>query len=343
VNFIEDWYDEYTRHRICHAFGLPDQQREPVTTFTWIDRGWNSYEQFEAHTKASLLAVGHCVIARKLSYRDAYVLHKRLFRCGIATSVLLLGDIDSIPTDNPCCKNRHEMVRTPPPPPQSHLFRRYCDTCQNIIDNNVEFIINCEPCNYDKCWLCFCIERDVKGKVLFGRNEGSMMSYPPPTAGDEAAPPQRPTDRDLEAVMLFNAANESATSNTNSAGSIPEDLINVLSSLIRGLHHNKKPGTKPSVIQSLQHKLVGVDDIKDLPEDSCVICMNEFLNGDYVTSLPCGHWFHSGKDTHDKDVEASADLCDGIIPWLKKNNDCKNIINYIIAYLLIFIYIRSDV
>ena len=50
--------------------------------------------------------------------------------------------------------------------------------------------------------------------------------------------------------------------------------------------------------------------------ESCSICLEELHPGDNVIKLPCkdkSHYFHIG----DKNEE-----CDGIYPWLQKNNTC---------------------
>lgn len=294
---------------------------------------------------------GRCIVARKIDYRDAYILHRRLFCCGFTTSVIIAGSKDMIPEKEEeylPCKNGHLMKKLLPIGVQGDITpnavaRKYCNICQHDIHD--EFVMGCTTCDYDVCWVCFCIMKDLPCKVLFGKFEGTFVSYPPQEEGDTAAPPQRLTDVNTQAMMLIQAASDSATSNTNAIGTVPEDLINVLSQLLRGGNHNKKPGTKPSVLKNLVRKTVGVDEIKDLPEDCCVICMNDFLKGDSVINLPCGHWFHAGEDSYacskPNNLDASSmttatsssdyatltsdasDLCDGIIPWLKKNNDCK--------------------
>ena len=47
----------------------------------------------------------------------------------------------------------------------------------------------------------------------------------------------------------------------------------------------------------------------------CAICQDTFKLGDKCIKLPCGdpHFFH---------CEADPEICEGILPWLKKNNTC---------------------
>jgi hypothetical protein len=47
----------------------------------------------------------------------------------------------------------------------------------------------------------------------------------------------------------------------------------------------------------------------------CAICQDTFKLGDTCIKLPCGdpHFFH---------CEADPEICQGILPWLKKNNTC---------------------
>ena len=49
---------------------------------------------------------------------------------------------------------------------------------------------------------------------------------------------------------------------------------------------------------------------------TCLICMETFTEGDTCIQLPCpeqSHYFHDG---------SNPEICEGIIPWLTKNNSC---------------------
>ena len=50
------------------------------------------------------------------------------------------------------------------------------------------------------------------------------------------------------------------------------------------------------------------DDIKNMSEEKCAVCLMKFENGKTCMKLPCTHMYHS--------------RC--IKPWLKKNNTCPN-------------------
>ena len=69
--------------------------------------------------------------------------------------------------------------------------------------------------------------------------------------------------------------------------------------------------TKKEFINSL--KTITVNDMTSGLK--CCICQEEFKINDIIIKLPCNdkpHYFHKG-NTND---------CDGILPWLEKNNTC---------------------
>jgi hypothetical protein len=82
---------------------------------------------------------------------------------------------------------------------------------------------------------------------------------------------------------------------------------NELNELIdRMLHHTRENPTDTAIVSELPE--TKIDDIKKLDNDkkNCVICMEDFKNGDTTTNLPCLHMFHTN--------------C--IQSWLKKQNTC---------------------
>lgn len=82
---------------------------------------------------------------------------------------------------------------------------------------------------------------------------------------------------------------------------------NELNELIdRMLHHTRENPTDTAIVSELPE--TKIDDIKKLDNDkkNCVICMEDFKNGDKTTNLPCLHMFHTN--------------C--IQSWLKKQNTC---------------------
>lgn len=72
------------------------------------------------------------------------------------------------------------------------------------------------------------------------------------------------------------------------------------------LHYNRDHPTDETIVSGLPEKKI--DDIKKLDKDktNCVICLEDFKNGDVTTNLPCLHMFHT----------------DCIRNWLKKQNTC---------------------
>ncbi len=82
---------------------------------------------------------------------------------------------------------------------------------------------------------------------------------------------------------------------------------NDLNELIeRMLHYNRDNPTNEAIVSELPE--TKIDDINKLDNDkkNCVICMEDFKNGDVTTNLPCLHMFHTN--------------C--IQSWLKKQNTC---------------------
>ena len=74
----------------------------------------------------------------------------------------------------------------------------------------------------------------------------------------------------------------------------------------RMLHYSRDNPTDATIVSELPE--TKIDDIKKLDKDkqNCVICMEDFKNGDKSTNLPCLHMFHTN--------------C--IQSWLKKQNTC---------------------
>ena len=74
----------------------------------------------------------------------------------------------------------------------------------------------------------------------------------------------------------------------------------------RMLHYSRENPTDQAIVSELPE--TKIDDIKKLDKDkqNCVICMEDFKNGDVTTNLPCLHMFHTN--------------C--IQSWLKTQNTC---------------------
>ena len=82
---------------------------------------------------------------------------------------------------------------------------------------------------------------------------------------------------------------------------------NELNELIeRMLHHTRENPTDAAIVSELPENKI--DDVNKLDNDkkNCVICMEDFKNGDTTTNLPCMHMFHTN--------------C--IQGWLKTQNTC---------------------
>lgn len=97
------------------------------------------------------------------------------------------------------------------------------------------------------------------------------------------------------------------------------DLLDALRlALISASEQNKTLSTKQSVIDNLPIDTMRPGLITDPEKSSCAICQVDFMSGELVTHLPCGHYFH-----HKGDVEAAEEEeCAGIVSWLKNSNMC---------------------
>lgn len=267
------------------VLGSPDQQNGHTESYSWPERGWDLAQNFSAHTQASMLRYGQCVFARKLTYSEAYVVHKRLEGSGFRSALVLLGHTAELPVPPPSDRTGHVMVRSPNS--TSPPWRWSCDKCKMEIRDPE--LYSCRPCDADFCQLCACIESGVPCRVLSGVGAGASMPFPPQDAGDEA----------LQASA--------------------SDMSNLLRQLLQGVSHNSKPATKQSVIDSLPSKRFGAEEMYQGIDASCAICLNEFKAGDNVTQLSCKHCFHIGDHKENGDGDT---YCEGIVPWLQKSNDC---------------------
>ena len=90
---------------------------------------------------------------------------------------------------------------------------------------------------------------------------------------------------------------------TGSGGGNQNELNDLIE---RMLHYSRENPTDATIVSELPE--TQIDDIKKLDKDkqNCVICMEDFKNGDKSTNLPCLHMFHTN--------------C--IQSWLKTQNTC---------------------
>lgn len=115
-----------------------------------------------------------------------------------------------------------------------------------------------------------------------------------------------------------------------------EDLAGRLQGVLGrlGVEENSKPKAKSSAVAALVRRVMGEEEgshTHELKDESCIICMNEFRNGDVVMKMPCGHWFHEGAEEGEEEVKEGDNddeeegPCGGIIPWLKTSNKCTSL------------------
>ena len=100
-----------------------------------------------------------------------------------------------------------------------------------------------------------------------------------------------------------------------------QNLLNMFNHLVNHeildrSFHEEKPvikHTSASFIESLE-KITITEDNTEL---SCAICQDSFKLGENVIKLPC-----SDNQTHYYHYDTDAEICEGILPWLKNNNTC---------------------
>jgi hypothetical protein len=274
-------------------------------------------EQFQRHVVASLRAHRRCILARKQTYAEAQSLYDRLNLEGIAISVIITGNTESIPEAASRCPAGHVMETLPNAAP----WGRYCDVCTDTC-NDVD-LRQCRACGYDLCRACTCILQFVQCRVILGKYEGQLVPYPPQAEGNAVAPP---VPRALLEMFGAGAAGGlgAALASVAASGVSQEQLLNALAQMAAGagIGHNAKPATKKSVVEQLEAQAQTID--KNPTEEmssSCALCLNDYAHGDKVTQLDCKHWFHLG--LHYEGPEKENISCEGITAWLKSNNDCK--------------------
>lgn len=106
-----------------------------------------------------------------------------------------------------------------------------------------------------------------------------------------------PTQNNASNIHIFDIYNTIFNSNGNI-----EDIFSTET------EHIDKP-TNKNMLENLEVKTADESNTSD----SCCICLDNFKVGDKYVCLPCDseHKFH-----------ISSSDCDGIIPWLEKNNTC---------------------
>lgn len=100
-----------------------------------------------------------------------------------------------------------------------------------------------------------------------------------------------------------------------------QNLLNMLNHLVNyeildRSFQEEKPvikHTSASFIESLE-KITITEDNTEL---SCAICQDSFKLGENVIKLPC-----LDNQTHYYHYDIDAEICEGILPWLKNNNTC---------------------
>ena len=103
------------------------------------------------------------------------------------------------------------------------------------------------------------------------------------------------------------------------------NLMNILNILDNGINNNNilnrsfndQGGAKKSCSVSFINELKQVEITNEDVDNKlcCAICQDNFKMGEKVLKLPC-------QDPHYYHFESEAEVCEGILPWLKDNNSC---------------------
>jgi hypothetical protein len=116
-------------------------------------------------------------------------------------------------------------------------------------------------------------------------------------------------------VSLLNATarRRGATTSEGEDGGI--DLMDgLLMHMMSRSETEHKPSTKESVIAALPTIKMGPQFIINPNKTQCTICLENFVEGEEITHLPCDHYFHLKTNITNE--------CRGIVSWLKQSNEC---------------------
>mmetsp|Transcript_18049 Transcript_18049/g.26554 ORF Transcript_18049/g.26554 Transcript_18049/m.26554 type:complete len:810 (+) Transcript_18049:106-2535(+) len=171
-----------------------------------------------------------------------------------------------------------------------------CDGCRRSHSNFTGTRYHCTECpDYDLCDTCFGRSVETNGHR---RTHNTRAMTPAETRT------QREQIRAARAAQGIDGA----------------DILDALRLAIASAaeQSSKQAATKQSVIDALPVEKMRPGLISDPEKASCAICQVDFVSGESVTHLPCGHYFH-----HKGEVEAAEEEdCAGIVSWLKNSHEC---------------------
>ena len=181
---------------------------------------------------------------------------------------------------------------------KKHIFHYNClkDHIKNNIDN-----IKCPTCNQS-----------------FDANDNISNDMDSPISLNINAPPLNPRQyflrRNPNMQMRPRNENVNRISNEITLSDRVRNLLQRLGEINSHLNKSKK-GLDKNIIDNMEISIIKDVEKLDADKKKCIICLEEYVNGDNSIALPCIHIFHAN--------------C--IKTWLKDNNSCpicKNEIKY---------------
>ena len=101
---------------------------------------------------------------------------------------------------------------------------------------------------------------------------------------------------DQEPAHRFAAAAAAALAVSGRSTDVVDRFFSAMQRQIEG--NNKSSGTKKDILDGLPRIIMEEDTktAKGEPIPACTFCIDEFVAGDELTCLPCGHYFHIGSE-----------------------------------------------
>ena len=259
ADWLIQWFVEGNRHQIQTQLGRAYRSGLGVRSsrdFTWPDRGWNSEDHFRIHAGVAIRDNPTAVVARNQSYLEAIFLLVRLRKLGIECSLT---------SSSPAVIEKYELTQHPDEASAEAAWRMYQQGSRRGGGGGAQAM-------HDEL-------------VRMAQELG--LPHPGEMIRGLASGDQQPAHR-------FAAAAAAALAMSGRSTDVVDTFFEAMRRHMEG--HNKSSGTKKNILDSLP-KIIMAEDTKTTkgePIPACTICVDEFVTGDELTYLPCGHYFHLG-------------------------------------------------
>jgi hypothetical protein len=371
--FIDQWYDREIEQSLCRIIRSDTSSRSGRTEdedhnsdnsdnnsessvggISWEDRGWVGRKLFLEHTKASLKKMGQCSFLRRATLHDAMEVFHALEEAGFFASVFVTPSLeaDKGEEDRPVvlCPENHPMVAV------DNGYHASCAACFGQSRPN-DLMMRCASCEHDLCSACVTERTQLPCPVIAGRFCGDTLLHPrtsalPITLPSNSEQGGRRTGVDALTFLSQQVVGDNTGVGRSVGGDEESAMMSRLDGVFgrMGVEKNGKPKAKASAVAALPREIMGKGEhTESLKDESCIICMNEFVTGDVMMKMPCGHWFHEGVvDDGKEEVKTESGVddndegpCDGILPWLQTSNRCKHYFKLFCTLMITAFYIHS--